>query len=83
MAAAPHFEAGPQFEDPDEEILDNAVLQRVFVRAAWFSGALSLIIAIVIPIPLFASNYVFSRRFFEVWVGLSMVWVLLAGGFCM
>jgi hypothetical protein len=69
--------------DPSEEVLDNSVLQRVFIRAAWFSAALSLVIAILIPIPMFASHYVFSRRFFEVWVGISIVWVLVAGGFCM
>lgn len=63
--------------------LDRKVLQRVFVRAAWFSAALSLVIAIIIPIPMFASNYIFSRRFFEVWISFSMIWVLCAGGFCM
>jgi hypothetical protein len=67
----------------DDEALDRAVLQRVFIRACWFSGVLSLIIAIIIPIPMFASGYVFSRRFFEVWTGFSMVWLLAAGSFCM
>lgn len=84
---------------------DLAYLQRVFVRACWISGIFSLCIAILIPIPMFASHYVFSRRFFEVWCGcvclspsapscqvtdadttmtsLSLVWVLLAGFFCM
>ncbi|GAA6040980.1 hypothetical protein JCM8097_000521 [Rhodosporidiobolus ruineniae] len=66
-------------QDPN---LDRAVLQRVFVRASWFSGTLALIITIIIPIPMFAASYVFSRRFFEVWCGLSIVWLLCAGVFC-
>lgn len=57
--------ADAEVSDPS---LDRAVLQRVFIRAAWFSAALSLIIAILIPIPMFASHYIFSRRFFEVWI---------------
>ncbi|GAA5858337.1 hypothetical protein JCM8547_004656 [Rhodosporidiobolus lusitaniae] len=62
--------------------LDMEVLQRVFVRACWFSGALALVITILIPFPLFFTNYVFSRRFFEVWCGFSMIWLLAAGTFC-
>ncbi|GAA5899047.1 hypothetical protein JCM6882_004600 [Rhodosporidiobolus microsporus] len=60
--------------------LDRAVLQKVFVRAAWFSSIFALIIAIIIPIPMFAAHYVFSRRFFE--VCFSIVWVLVSGIFC-
>ncbi|BGP44352.1 hypothetical protein JCM10450v2_000163 [Rhodotorula kratochvilovae] len=63
--------------------VDLATLQRTFVRACWISGAFSFTIAILIPIPMFASGYVFSRRFFEVWCGISVAWVLLAGVFCM
>ncbi|GAA6055529.1 hypothetical protein JCM3770_006770 [Rhodotorula araucariae] len=63
--------------------VDLATLQRTFVRACWVSGAFSLIITIVIPIPMFATGYVFSRRFFEVWCSISIAWVLLAGIFCM
>ncbi|GJN92032.1 hypothetical protein Rhopal_005060-T1 [Rhodotorula paludigena] len=49
---------------------DLAYLQRVFVRACWISGIFSFCIAILIPIPMFASHYVFSRRFFEAWCGI-------------
>lgn len=66
----------------DGSALDNAVLQRVFVRASWFSSALAMVIAIIIPMPMFAAHYVFSRRFFEGWVGISIAWLLLAGGLC-
>lgn len=41
-----------------------------------------MVIAIIIPMPMFAAHYVFSRRFFEGWVGISIAWLLLAGGLC-
>lgn len=55
-------------EAATDPALDRAVLQKVFVRSLWISGIFALVIAIIIPIPMFASHYVFSRRFFEVWV---------------
>ncbi|GAA5881159.1 hypothetical protein JCM1840_001624 [Sporobolomyces johnsonii] len=64
-------------DEPDRE-----TLQRVFVRASWFSSGLTLLVTFIIPIPMFAAHYVFSRRFFEVWIGFSIVWVLAAGFFC-
>ncbi|GAA6005994.1 hypothetical protein JCM10207_007300 [Rhodosporidiobolus poonsookiae] len=66
----------------DKPALDIAELQRVFKRACWFSGVFSLIITIIIPIPMFASGYIFSRRFFEAWVGISIAWALLSGMIC-
>ena len=66
----------------DNTALDNAVLQRVFIRATWFSCALALVVTILIPMPLFGTHYVFSRKFFSGWVGVSIAWLLLAGSFC-
>lgn len=63
--------------------VDLVTLQRTFVRACWISGLFSFVIAIVIPFPLFFSHYIFSKRFFEAWCGVSLAWVLLAGIFCM
>ncbi|GAA6063242.1 hypothetical protein JCM10212_000344 [Sporobolomyces blumeae] len=67
---------------PREEPLDLGRLQKVFKRAAWGSGTLALIVTIIIPFPLFFSHYVFSRRFFEAWIGISCAWCLLSGIFC-
>ncbi|CEQ39866.1 SPOSA6832_01425, partial [Sporobolomyces salmonicolor] len=67
----------------DDDEPDRETLQRVFVRASWFSSGLTLLVTFIIPIPMFAAHYVFSRRFFEVWIGFSIVWVLVAGFFCM
>ncbi|BGP52573.1 hypothetical protein JCM8202v2_000128 [Rhodotorula sphaerocarpa] len=73
-------ETGPT---PDEQLpLDIGALQRIFLKATIFSSTTALIIVILIPIPMFAAHYIFSRRFFEVWVGLSIVWTFIAGIFC-
>ncbi|KAF8526540.1 solute symporter family transporter [Hysterangium stoloniferum] len=56
-------------------------LQRAFKRAAIPSLVLTMIVVIV-PLPMFFSNYIFSPKFFAFWIGCSMIWALLAGGFC-
>ncbi|KAF7317809.1 Na+/solute symporter [Mycena kentingensis (nom. inval.)] len=69
--------------DADEpNNVDREELQRVFVRASYISGTLTFIILILIPMPLFGQNYIFSRKFFSGWVAVSMIWLLMAGGFC-
>ncbi|GAA5873095.1 hypothetical protein JCM3774_000340 [Rhodotorula dairenensis] len=82
LAPASELVMTEKLASPEPAPLDIAALQRVFVRATIFSSILALIITILIPIPMFASHYIFSRRFFEVWAGLSIVWALFAGGFC-
>ncbi|KAJ7623589.1 solute symporter family transporter [Roridomyces roridus] len=62
--------------------LDREQLQRVFVRAAWISLTLTFIVTILIPMSMFGQSYVFSRKFFTGWVAISIIWVLLAGAFC-
>jgi len=71
-----------QVPDDDGEI-DRPALEKVFKRASWASGTLAIVMTFIIPLPLFFSEYIFSRRFFEVWIGISIVWVLVAGFFCM
>ncbi|BGP12261.1 hypothetical protein JCM10213_000045 [Rhodosporidiobolus nylandii] len=77
LATAPALE-----ESANDPALDRAVLQRVFVRAGIISSIFSLVICFVIPIPMFAAHYIFSRRFFEVWIGLSITWALISGSVC-
>ncbi|EGO22556.1 putative urea transporter [Serpula lacrymans var. lacrymans S7.9] len=69
-----------------EAVVENSpsrdVLQQIFQRAAWYSFAMSAIVIIVVPIPMFFSRYIFSERFFAFWVACSIVWVFLSGSFC-
>lgn len=61
---------GPADEAQEAPLLDpdNSALQRVFVRAVWFSLAFTLIVGIIVPFPMFGTEYIFSRRGFEGWV---------------
>ncbi|ORY56800.1 Na+/solute symporter [Leucosporidium creatinivorum] len=69
-------------EDDGAAALDHDYLQRVFVRAAWISGTMALIVTILIPMPLFGTGYLFSRKFFTAWIAVAMIWLLCAGIFC-
>ncbi|KAF8153974.1 solute symporter family transporter [Crassisporium funariophilum] len=57
------------------------VLKASFRRAAWYSLTLTAIVAIVVPLPLFFSEYIFSEKFFSFWISVSIIWALLSGTF--
>ncbi|KAF8589125.1 putative urea transporter [Ramaria rubella] len=57
-------------------------LQRVFRRALWPSLALTSIVMVIIPLPMFFSHYLFSHAFFRFWIACSIIWALSAGIFC-
>ncbi|GAA5951797.1 hypothetical protein JCM3765_003121 [Sporobolomyces pararoseus] len=68
--------------EEEEEELDREMLRKVFKKATWGSAILAIIVTIIIPLPLFFSHYVFSRKFFTGWVSISIIWVLVAGFLC-
>jgi hypothetical protein len=76
-------DAASQTASDDEIMPEKAELQRIFVRAGYGSIAMATIIALLIPLPLFFTNYIFSKGFFTFWVAASFIWILLAGGVCM
>ncbi|KAJ3715700.1 Na+/solute symporter [Lentinula raphanica] len=61
--------------------VDISVLRKSFKRAAWYSSALTLIVTIIVPLPMFFSHYVYSKPFYTFWVSSSIIWVLLSGFF--
>ncbi|KAJ3752522.1 Na+/solute symporter [Lentinula raphanica] len=61
--------------------VDISVLRKSFKRAAWYSSALTLIVTIIVPLPMFFSHYVYSKPFYTFWVSTSIIWVLLSGFF--
>lgn len=73
-------------EDEDDKeaggALGYAVLQRTFVRAAWISLALCVVIVLLIPMPLFGTGYIFSAKFFTAWIAVSMIWLICAALIC-
>ncbi|CDO71338.1 hypothetical protein BN946_scf184908.g96 [Trametes cinnabarina] len=58
-------------------------LKRVFRRATWYSLALTLIVAILVPLPMYFSQYIFGRGFYTFWVACTIIWAAMSGIFCM
>jgi len=61
---------------------ERMVLQKVFKRAVVYSLLFTGCVAIVLPLPMFFSHYIFSKKFYAFWVACTIIWVLLAGAFC-
>ncbi|KAK7677837.1 hypothetical protein QCA50_019149 [Cerrena zonata] len=62
--------------------VDLQTLQRIFKRATLYSIALTLIVTIIVPIPMFFSHYVFSEAFYTFWTACTIIWVGMSGIFC-
>ncbi|KAH7882194.1 Na+/solute symporter [Phlebopus sp. FC_14] len=65
-----------------DEVQAMASLQRVFKRALIYSSILTLIVVIIVPLPMFFSHYVFSRKFYTFWTACSIIWAFASGTFC-
>ncbi|CAG8566307.1 14548_t:CDS:2 [Acaulospora colombiana] len=71
----------------DDEIVDNATyqdpietdpvrLRKAFEFAVTCSIALTIILVLIWPLPMYFTHYVFSPKFFKFWVALSFIWAL-------
>ncbi|KAF9502130.1 Na+/solute symporter [Pleurotus eryngii] len=78
----PVEESAPSEQDEHDKPIDIATLRASFKRAAVYSSSLTAIVTIIVPIPMFFSNYIFSVHFFGFWISVSMIWVLTSGIFC-
>ncbi|PPQ83902.1 hypothetical protein CVT25_000697 [Psilocybe cyanescens] len=45
-----------------------SALKLAFKKAAWYSLMLTSIVAVIVPLPMFFSHYVFTERFFAFWI---------------
>ncbi|KAH0588277.1 hypothetical protein H2248_006985 [Termitomyces sp. 'cryptogamus'] len=63
-----------------DQDLDPVQLNKAFRFAAWCSIILLLVMLILIPLPLFFAQPLFSVRALEVWVVLSIIWAFGACG---
>ncbi|CCM04363.1 uncharacterized protein FIBRA_06535 [Fibroporia radiculosa] len=54
--------------------LDPVALQKAFKLAAWSSVALTLVMLILIPLPLFFAQTVYGVRGLTAWVVIGMIW---------
>ena len=72
--------ANANYEDPAER--DPVRLAKAYKFAVLSSVALTLIMIIIWPLPMYFTKYVFSRGFFTFWVALSMIWAICASLAC-
>lgn len=54
--------------------LDPAALKKSFRLAAWSSVALTLILLIIVPLPLFFAQTIYGVRGLTAWVVIGMIW---------
>ncbi|OAX34359.1 hypothetical protein K503DRAFT_834100 [Rhizopogon vinicolor AM-OR11-026] len=57
-------------------------LKKVFLKALIYSSILTLIVVIIVPLPLYFSHYVFSKKFYTFWTACSIIWAFASGTFC-
>ncbi|TBU51998.1 Sodium:solute symporter family-domain-containing protein [Dichomitus squalens] len=67
----------------DGQAVSSAELRSVFKRAAWYSLLLTVIVCLVVPFPMFFTQYVFSKGFYTFWVACTIIWAAMSGVFCM
>jgi len=60
--------------DESDKDLDPVGLQKAFRFAAWSSLALTLVMIILIPLPLFFSSVVYGVAGLSAWVVVGMIW---------
>ncbi|KAF6243289.1 urea active transporter [Nitrosopumilus sp. b1] len=65
----------------DELDADEETLKRAFKFSIRGGGAMTLILIVAWPLPLFFSDYVFDTAFYSLWVGIAVVWVSVASFF--
>ncbi|KAI0087698.1 Sodium:solute symporter family-domain-containing protein [Irpex rosettiformis] len=68
--------------EPEDRQASKEVLEKTFKRATRYSIVLTLIVAILVPLPMFFSHYVFSKAFYTFWVACTIIWVGSSGIFC-
>jgi len=68
------IEAAEVENDDSDKELDPDGLEKAFRFAAWSSVALTLVMIILIPIPLFFSSTVYSVGGLGAWVIVGMIW---------
>ncbi|KAI0790124.1 Na+/solute symporter [Irpex lacteus] len=62
--------------------VNREVLEKTFKKATRYSLVLTLIVAILVPLPMFFSHYVFSKPFYTFWIACTIIWVGMSGIFC-
>lgn len=70
------IQVGGAKDDTGFDQEEDAKLARAARFARWSSGILTVVLILLWPLPMFFSNYVFSRNFYTGWVILSIIWAI-------
>ena len=85
LAAAAHMDLelipGESRHSDNEEREEQHKLLRAGKIARWLTVFLTLALLIVWPMPMYGSNYVFSKPFFTGWVTVGILWLFFSA-FC-
>lgn len=73
-------ELPPHLAPPTQEEDDPRTLRRAFKLACISAFVLTFILDFLIPMPMFFSEYIFSKGFFTGWVVVSFIWVFVSSG---
>jgi cation transport ATPase len=70
-------------EAADAAVLENPQsLQRTYIMALILSTVLSISMVFIVPMPMFFSHYIYSRKFFLFYIVVSFIWVFAALFLC-
>lgn len=84
-AALPTESVRDMEESPKEAAADLELeeeprkLASAFILACWSAFILTFIMDFLVPMPMFFSQYIFSKGFFTAWVVISFIWVFVSG----
>ena len=71
-------DTGSSVDDAADPDADEATLRRAFKFSLRGGVAITLVLTLAWPMPLFFAGYVFDAWFFSLWVGIALVWVCAA-----
>jgi Mg2+/citrate symporter len=79
IAAAAHMDLemipGGHDESRAEEEVEQEKLKRAAKIARWLTVFLTIALLVLWPMPMYASGYVFSKRFFTGWISVGILWL--------
>ncbi|EIN04744.1 urea transporter [Punctularia strigosozonata HHB-11173 SS5] len=64
--------------EEEENELDPRALKKAFRFAAWSSAALTLVLLILVPFPLFGAQTIFGVRGFTAWTVIGIIWTFMS-----
>jgi hypothetical protein len=69
-----HEETQMEFQD------EQAKLERAGKISKWTTVAMTIVLLVLWPFPLYGSGYIFSKSFFTGWVTVGIIWIFCSLG---